>query len=279
MKNLAGQAKTKNMKNKILASVVALSAVVGLAFAGSVSAAVAPQNWGGQRGAGQGQFTKGARPEMPGVFGTVSTISGTTLTVTSKGFGSSTVATTYTVDASNATVMDKGATSTLSSIAVGNSIMVSGTVSGTSVTATKINVGMGNIGFGGAGMGGRNASSTANRIPRNASSTNMMVGNGQPIIGGTVSAISGTTITITNKGNITYTIDASSATVTKGNSSSSVSNIAVGDSVLVQGTINGTSVTATTITDQAPAKATNSKPSIGGFFGGIGNFFSKLFGF
>ena len=61
----------------------------------------------------------GARGTMPGVFGTVSAINGTTLTLTSKDFGgpqganTSASAKTYTVDASNATVFKSGATSTL----------------------------------------------------------------------------------------------------------------------------------------------------------------------
>ena len=272
------------MKNKIITSAIVLSALVGLSLAGSTFAATTQVN-PGQRGfGGSGQFQGGTRPQMPGVFGTVSAINGTTLTVASKGFSPNTATTTYSVDASNATVMVNGATSTLSAIAVGNTVMVSGTVSGTSVTATKINVGGMDLGRGNGqnpkqDFNSRNASSTLQR--KNASSS-LPEGNGQPIIGGTVSAISGTSITITNKSNTSYTIDASSATVTKGSSTSAVSNIAVGDSILVQGTINGTSVTATTITDQGAVSADNSsstKPAQESFLGGIGNFFAKLFGF
>jgi cyanophycinase-like exopeptidase len=56
--------------------------------------------------------------------------------------------------------------------------------------------------------------------------------------------------------------------------------------VVVQGTVNGASVTASTIIDQGqPAAAgttgTTAKHSnfLGGIFGGIGSFFSHLFGF
>ena len=89
----------------------------------------------------------GSDSVRPGVTGTVSAISGTTLTVTSKKMergmnkaGTSTPAAsvTYTVDASNATVTKNNTTSTLSAIAVGDTIMVQGTVSGTNVTATTI---------------------------------------------------------------------------------------------------------------------------------------------
>jgi hypothetical protein len=262
------------MKNRISAGLIAISAIVGLAFAGSTFAAATPIN-SGQRGLSeQGQF-QGRMQQRPGVFGTVSAINGTNITVTSKGFGTSSVSKTFSVDVSNAIVMDKGATSTISAVAVGNQVSVQGTINGISVIATKINLGM-SFGRGDGQNPGKGAGG------RFASSSNMIEGNGQPIIGGTVSAINGATITITNKSNVSYTVDASSATITKGNIASSVSSVIIGDNILVQGTINGTSVTATTVTDQGAIdgnKKADSKPSIGGFFGGIGNFFAKLFGF
>ena len=269
------------MKNKIVSLAVIVSVLAGLGLStfsyaqtpGQIGSEGASMHWGGVNG----QHMQG----VPGIAGTVSAINGTTLTVASMGrgfgfgkMGSSTpataeAATTYTVDASNATVTNNRAASTLSSIAVGNFVMISGTVSGTSITATKINFSTTNPGMENRNGGPKNASSTAN----------MIQGNGEPIVGGTVSAISGTSITITNKGSASYTIDASGATVTKGDQASSVSNIAVGDSILVQGTINGTSVTAATITDQSKAPNANGKPAAKGFFGAIGSFFSRLFGF
>jgi hypothetical protein len=197
---------------------------------------------------------------IPGVVGTVTAISGSTITVSSKGFGPNATATTYTVDASNATVQKDGSASSVANIAVGDTIMVQGTISGTTVTATKINDGK-------MGTDGADA-----MLPD---------GNGQPIIGGTVTAVSGSTITITNKSNTAYTIDASSATVTKNGTTGSVSNVAVGDNILAQGTVNGTAVTAVSVTDQAKAQTGTSGTAnpVRGFFGRIGNFFSHLFGF
>ena len=265
------------MKNKIFTGTIIISAAVGLlVFAGSSFAATAPQGaWGQRGGAGQTQFKTGQH--NPGVMGVVSNISGSNLVVQSKGFSPNSATTTYSVDASNAAVMYKGATSTLSVIVVGNSISIQGTINGTLIVATKINVGM--------GFGRVNGQKSA-MGPRNASSTiqvNMPEGNGQPIIGGTVSAISGTIITIANKSNISYSIDASTAIIKKGNAVSSLSGIAAGDSVLVQGTINGTSVIATTVNDQTQVasanNSTNSNQKPAGFLGGIKNFFSKLFGF
>jgi hypothetical protein len=69
---------------------------------------------------------------------------------------------------------------------------------------------------------------------------------------GIVASISGTTLTMTeesDEGGATYTVDASSATVSKDGASASLSSIAVGDKIFVKGTVSGTSVVATTIND------------------------------
>jgi hypothetical protein len=214
----------------------------------------------------------------PGVFGTVASISGDTLMVTSRGFGPNTATTTYSVDATNATVTKDNAASTLSAIAVNDRVFVTGTVSGTNVTATAIHDGMGGMmGGGRRGMGGKwSATSTP--------STPAITGNGQPVIGGAVTAISGDTLTVTNKSNVTYTVDVTSATVSKtGVTGATVSNISVGDNVVIQGSVSGNSVTASSVLDQgtAPSGSTGTNPSgpRGGVMGAIGGFFSHLFGF
>ena len=114
-------------------------------------------------------------------------------------------------------------------------------------------------------------------------------GNGEPVVGGTVTAINGSTLTVTNKSNVTYSVDGSTATVVKGNVSSSLANVSVNDDVIIQGTVNGTSVTASSIIDQGVAPSGNASSTHpgagqpGGFmgrvFGGIGGFFHHLFGF
>jgi membrane-bound inhibitor of C-type lysozyme len=209
----------------------------------------------------------------PGVFGTVSAVNGTTLTVTSKawtkpGTTGTSAATTYTVDASSATVTKNNAASTLGSVAVGDMVMVQGAVNGTSVVATKINDGMG-----GMMMHGKGGTPPAQIIQ----------GNGEPVIGGAVTAINGNTLTVTNKSNVTYSVDASSATVEKANATSTLANITVGDNVVVQGTVNGTSVSATSVIDQGVATSANAggtTPGKGpGFLGAIGGFFQHIFGF
>ena len=268
---------------------------------------------GGAQGAWVGAgHNGGMRGGMtPGIFGTVSTISGDTLTVTatarpmrpmpeqastSANMPSVVAGTAYTVDATNATVYKAGATTTVSSIAQGDTVFVQGSVTGTSVAATVIRDGVtGMMGRGKGFGGGRGASST---MPR-PSSTPIIQGNGEPVIGGAITAISGTTLTVTNASNVTYTIDAASSTVVVKGVSSTLASVAVGDTILVQGVVNGNSVTASSIIDQgikgANASSTAASSSklhggfggfsasigahLGGFFGSIGGFFQHLFGF
>ncbi len=214
-----------------------------------------------------GPTTGGWQHRAPGVFGTVSAISGDTITVTSKGFGQNATPATYAVDATNATVTKAGASSSVSSIAIGDMVMVQGTVSGTNVTAASIRDGVGARGQG---------------QKTHQGSAPVIQGNGQPVIGGNVTAVNGSVLTVTNKSNVTYSIDATNATVEKGNATSSVSAIAIGDNVVVQGTVNGASVTASSVMDSGANTAsagTTSGAHKGGFFGGIGNFFHSLFGF
>jgi hypothetical protein len=207
-----------------------------------------------------------------GVFGTVSAISGNVITVTSKfkpkRNGTATT-TAYTVEAGNATVTKNGSSSSVSNIAVGDMIMVQGTVSGNQVIAKTIrdNTPGQQKGFGVKG-----------------SMSPLIKGNGQPIVSGSVTAISGTTVTITNKSNVTYTIDASNATIQNGNTTSTLSSVVTGDNVIVQGTVNGTSVTASSIIVQGMSANSNTssteplKPHPG-FLGGIFGFFQHIFGF
>lgn len=108
-----------------------------------------------------------------------------------------------------------------------------------------------------------------------------------PGVFGAVSAVNGATLTITDKSNVTYTVDATSATIEKADAASTISNVAVGDNVIVQGTVNGTSITATSVIDSGAAlqpSATGTttgapRAGRGGFMGMIGGFFQHMFGF
>ncbi len=151
----------------------------------------------------------------PPVNGTVTAISGTTLTVTNA------TGTVYTVDASQAKVAEGMFVSGLSvaNIQVGDKVSIRGTVSGTTITAKMIN--------------------DASFIGRN-------------IFTGIVSSVSGSMITISSKNATTSTIDAASATITSGifnKKTITTSDLKVGDRLTIVGAINGSVVTASSIQD------------------------------
>ncbi len=72
-----------------------------------------------------------------------------------------------------------------------------------------------------------------------------------PHVGGTISAINGTVITVTGNERHagTFTVETSGATFTKAGATASLSSFAVGEYVRAEGTLNGTNVTATTVSD------------------------------
>ncbi|MES2060157.1 MAG: hypothetical protein V4438_03940 [Patescibacteria group bacterium] len=208
------------------------------------------------------------RPEL---VGKVTAVNGNILTVSGRGFGRENATTSFSVDASAAVVVKGNATSTVSSISVGDTILVQGTVSGSTITAKKI-------------FDGQFMQKMGDRMEKRASSTAMIEGNGQPIVAGTVTAVGGNTITITNSSNVSFTIDATNAKIAaKGVANATVSNIAVGDHVVAQGTVNGSAVVASSVIDQTKAGDENNGNGDNGnhfgFFRGVGNFFKHLFGF
>ena len=68
---------------------------------------------------------------------------------------------------------------------------------------------------------------------------------------GTVSAVNGNSITLTGKDGKTYTVEAGSAAISK-DMTVAISDIKVGDMLMAQGSVNGTTVTATNIHDGIP---------------------------
>jgi len=145
----------KSNKSIIMLVVVGVL-VVGLSFFGgmltqkalarnssSTAAAGSGSGYGGAGGAGGG-FRRGGGG---GVFGTVQSISGTTMTVSNQRTGS-----TSTVSlASNPTVTDAGSSSSVSAIQTGDTVIVRGTTaSNGTVTAQSVLL---NPSFGGAGGG------------------------------------------------------------------------------------------------------------------------------
>jgi hypothetical protein len=208
----------------------------------------------------------------PAVFGTVSAVSGNTITVAGKqGFDTNAVATTFTVDATNAKITKNNVVGTVSSILVGDTVMAQGTLTGTNLVATTIRDGQT-----GKEMRGNNTDSKSNTSKTPPVSP--ITGNGQPIVAGIVSSISGSTITITNKSNVSYTVDTTNAKIVQGTNTILISNVVVGDMIVVQGTVNGNTIVASSVINQTkPVNTTTQQHK--GFFAGIGSFFASIFGF
>jgi hypothetical protein len=77
-------------------------------------------------------------------------------------------------------------------------------------------------------------------------------------IDGNITAISGSTITLTeeaNEGTAVLTVNTSGATFDKNGVASSLGSFAVGEKIFVEGTQNGTTVTATKISSGHPQRA------------------------
>ena len=156
---------------------------------------------GGMHNGANGGMRRGGMPGA-GVFGTVSSVNGDTVMVTatarparpmpeqaspSANVSASTVVagTVYTVDATSAKIYKGSATTTVSvsDITTGDTVMVQGTISGTNVAATVIRDGVSGTMGGRPGMPGNGfghgASSTSSTTP-------IIQGNGEPVVGGSV---------------------------------------------------------------------------------------------
>ncbi|MEI7777030.1 MAG: hypothetical protein WCI52_00230 [bacterium] len=170
----------------------------------------------------------------PVVFGIVEAVNDSYVTISSVLRGATT---TYTIDASAAKIIKSGsATTTISDIVVGDKILVKGNISGTNVSAETI---------------------TDNKS-KNTKNTNWSKApkgfhaefNG---IIGKVSYINGTTISVSvykKNATTTYTVDASNVTI---------SNIQVGDTIIVRGSVTGTSVIAKSIVESLPPRLSSKK--------------------
>ena len=255
---------------KYLSLSLVLASLFGLVAISPVLAATT-------NGQGNTQDNQGRAPKAvmmkPAINGVVTAVSGNTITMTSKrGLGmmgrgeraSTTPKTvTYTVDATNAKVVKNNATSTVSAIVVGDNLLVQGTVTGTNIVATNIRDGL---------------------MMNRGTSTPPFLGNGQPIVAGNVSTISGNTLTVNTGTDVTYTVDVTNAKFNQGQNVITLADVKTGDRVIVQGTVNGTTIIASNVMDQTRVNTNNqnsdnqNKPKQG-LFSRIGGLFSHMFGF
>ena len=184
--------------------------------------------------------TVGQTTRVISLVGTVSAINGKSISLAAKQGTSSagnkkattTPATiTFTVDASNASIFKNNATSSISSIIVGDTIVVQGAIgSDKNITAKIIRDYV---------MISNQVKPTLNsKQKQGATSTLTIKGNNQPITVGTVSSITGTTITIKNrnKNNALLSVDTANAKIIQKQGIISLSNVVVGDTLIVQGT-------------------------------------------
>lgn len=138
-------------------AMVSLALVSSVAFAANNDRGTMPNRGGQQQPQGQkGEMRKEVEGKNRGIPGTVTSVNGSQITITSRGErNSSTTEATYIVDTSSATIKKVGiptATSTnsgklekpiektisISDIITGDMIVVSGTIQGTTITAKEI---------------------------------------------------------------------------------------------------------------------------------------------
>jgi hypothetical protein len=155
---------------------IAALAIVLLSIA-AVHAENKPMLGGSAPRMGAAVNARHGRMMVPGIFGTVTAVNGATITILS-GRPSSTA--TYSIDATNATVIKNATTSTTLNIAVGDVILAQGTASGTSVAATRIIDGAGMMGMSrGKFMGfpgGRHGDATSTDIEERENATSSDAG-------------------------------------------------------------------------------------------------------
>ncbi len=263
------------------AAVLAVGGIVGI-HAASSSAQTASSNGAAQGPGGMGQGPGGGQGfGGRGTVGKITKIDGSTLTVAETQMGppgsssssSSSSSTTVTVKTSGSTTVTQTTTGSLSDIKVGDHVQVMGTGSSTAITAVRITDGASDStsgggfggGFGGGTPPGASGSSTNGQSASGQSaqgrSGQSTSGQGQAGGGGfgpggasgmtgasgTVVSIDGSTITLTATDGSSVTVTTSSSTTVELVTQSSVSKLAVGDTVMVQGTTSGSTVTATEI--------------------------------
>ena len=179
--------------------------------------------------------------------------------------------TTHEIDASDAVIMKNDATSSVSNILIGDTILVQGITSDKNSIVAKT-------------IRDITAIKTQHKqISNNKKTKTTIDKNTQSFIVGTISVINGSTITITNKVNGTYSIDTTNAKIVLGNKIVSIQNVTVGDNIMVQGIVKASSVVASKIVDQGQKinsiKSPTTQKTKSGVLKNIGGLIKNLFKF
>ena len=188
----------------------------------------------------------GPRPNgAPGTQGTIKSIDGSTLTVETSDGDSVEVTT------SSDTTVTQTTDGSVSDVAVGDNLLVTGSTSGSQTQAEQI-VDMGDQdisnGFGGGGPpGDGSGSGSAQTPPQGAPSGGS--GNFTPPVFGSVTAVDNDVITLKTAQGDTATVTTTSSTKVTVRHSAAVSDLTEGDTVFVMGTKDGNVVAATSISE------------------------------
>jgi hypothetical protein len=205
---------TKKSTITALAAVILTASAFGFSGVALAENQTTPSSWKSSQ-----RHIKDYLKHAPGVIGQVTSVNGSIINISSNN-------TNYSIDASTAKILkNRNTIITTSDILVGDTIMAQGTVTGTNVLATTV--------FDGKPIVGKKGQ-----------------GNFPGVIG-IVSAINGNAFSVTTKDNVVYTVDATGAKIKKGSPATvaQITDIVNGDTVMVRGTVNGTSVAAKTILD------------------------------
>ncbi len=262
-------------RNVLVAAVgavaIAAAAVVGVnaisSGSSSATAASATRNGPGGRGG----------PPGGGDGGTIQSVNGSTIVVKNRSNK------TETVQTSASTTVTEAVKGSLSDVKVGDHVVVLGSTSGSSVTASQIvDNGTASNPSGPGGSGGSSGPPGGQQAPNGASgssssgssSSNGPSGSGGPPSGpssqsgsnpsgssapsgngppggaptmGTVTAVNGSTITVQTTSGSSVTVSTSASTTVLVTKTGSVSDLTVGEQIMVRGTSSNGTITATSI--------------------------------
>lgn len=280
-------------KKHVSKTLYALAMILGLGLATSAEASMKlPGFWGRQesRSEDRQEDRRGeGMDDKPGIrmavgqslTGTVTVIGTNTITVNGKHASTTGL---FIVDVSSAKFFKNNATTTLNAILLGDTVFVQGKVSGNSVTASAVYSGKLP-----AALQKVEIRKEEKKEERKEKREDRMADRlrGTAILG-IVTNVNGNTILVdgrfgTSTATTTYTVNAANAKIFKDKATTTVSAILVGDRVLVEGTVSGTTVTANVIFDgKLPLNgkafgAFSYEPEQGKFFQKINNFLKNFF--
>jgi len=229
---------------------IAVAAVVGVNAVTSGSSASTTTS------AAAGPGANGRGPGGQGAAGTISSINGSSISLTATNGKKTTVVT------SGSTAVDEALSGSLTDVKVGDHVAVMGSTSGTTVIAQQItdsgtktlpgppggaNGQQSGPPSGSSGQQGGPPSGSSGRQggpPSGASSPG--AGGGRPTVG-TVESTDGSTVTVKTSSGSTVTVTTSSSTKVMVIKTGALSDLKVGDRIVVSGTTSDGTITATTI--------------------------------